>query len=49
MFTNLIRVLTRVKPIFHFYTPWKRQETRGIELEYWRKMGQVTELNKSYV
>ena len=33
------------KPIFHFYTPWKRQETfgfltfsEGIEMTYWVKV-----------
>ena len=32
--------------MFHFYTPWKRQKTKGIatfsgglEMEHWFKMG----------
>ena len=37
--------VTRFSPMFHFYTPWKRQKTsfsnvsEGIEMEYWTKMG----------
>ena len=37
--------LTHFSPVFHFYTPWKRQETKGsvtysggIEMEHWAKM-----------
>ena len=37
--------LTHFNPIFHFYTPWKRQKTkgfltflRGIKMEHWAKM-----------
>ena len=37
--------LIHFNPIFHFYTPWKRQKTkgfltfsRGIEMEHWTKM-----------
>ena len=33
------------KPMFHFYTPWKRHKTfgfltflRGIEMEHWIKL-----------
>ena len=40
-----LRLLTQFSPIFHFYTPWKRQKTKGfltfsgvIEIEYWAKM-----------
>ena len=38
--TNIFR------PMFHFYTPWKRQETKGfltfsggVEMKHWPKMG----------
>ena len=38
--------LTRSSPMFHFYTPWKRHETKGllafsgvIEMEHWAEMG----------
>ena len=38
--------LTHFRPMFHFYTPWKRQKTfsfsvvsGGIEIEHWTKMG----------
>ena len=38
--------LTHFSTIFHFYTPWKRQKTKGfltlsggIEMEHWTKMG----------
>ena len=38
--------LTRFSPMFHFYTPWKRHETKGllafsgvIEMEHWAEMG----------
>ena len=27
--------------MFHLYTPWKRQNTFGIEMENWAKMGWV--------
>ena len=37
-------------PMFHFYTPWKRQKTKGfltfsggIEMEHWHEMGQSVE------
>ena len=37
---------THFNPMFHFYTPWKRQKakgfltfSRGIEMEDWAKMG----------
>ena len=39
--------LTHFSPIFHFYTPWKRQKTfdfvtysGGIGMEHWTKMGE---------
>ena len=28
-------LLTYLKPVFHFYTPWKR-----IKMEHWVKIGQ---------
>ena len=35
-------------PVFHFYTPWKRQKTSGfltfsggIEMEHWRQNGLI--------
>ena len=38
--------LTYFSPVSHFYTPWKRQKTkgfsdvfRGIEMWHWTKMG----------
>ena len=33
-------ILTHFSPIFHFYTPWKRQKifSGGIEMEHWAKM-----------
>ena len=40
--------LTHFKPMFHFYTPWKHQKTRGffifsggVEIEHLLKMGKV--------
>ena len=27
--------VTHFKAMLHFYTPWKRQKTRGIEMELW--------------
>ena len=40
------RDLTHFNPMFHFYTPWKRQKifgfltfSGGIELKHWAKMG----------
>ena len=37
--------LTYFKPVFHLYTPWKRQKTKGflvfsggIEMEHWAKI-----------
>ena len=40
-------ILTHFKPMLHFYTPWKRQKTRGfltlsggMEIEHWLIMGQ---------
>ena len=40
---------THFQPIFHTYAPWKHKKTsgfqvfsRGIEVEHWLKMGQVT-------
>ena len=42
----LIFHLTHLSPMFHFYTPWKRQKTFSfltfsgvIELEHWAKIG----------
>ena len=39
-------LLTHFRPLLHFYTPWKHQETFGfltfsgvIEMEHWVKMG----------
>ena len=39
-------VLTGFTPMFHFYTPWKRQKivaflpfSGGIEMEHWCEMG----------
>ena len=38
--------------MFHFYTPWKRQKTKGlqtfsecVEMECWCEMGYLLELN----
>ena len=38
--------LSNLTPMFHFYTPWKRQKTSrflsssgGIEMKHWCKMG----------
>ena len=31
--------LTHFSPVSHFYTPWKRQKTFGIEMGHWTKMG----------
>ena len=38
--------LTHSSPVSHFYTPWKRQESKdfltfsgGIEMWHWTKMG----------
>ena len=38
--------LTHFSPVSHFYTPWKRQKTKGfltlsggIEMWHWTKMG----------
>ena len=43
---SLALVLTHFSPVAHFYTPWKRQKTkgfltfsRGIEMWSWTKMG----------
>ena len=37
---------THFSPMFHFYTPWKRQKTKGFltflggtEIEHWAKIG----------
>ena len=37
--------------MLHFYTPWKRQKTKGlltfsegIEMEHWAKMGWTSQL-----
>ena len=30
--------LTHLSPMFHFYTPEKRQKTKGLEMENWSKM-----------
>ena len=27
---DLVILLTHVSPVFHFYTPWKRQKTFGV-------------------
>ena len=42
----LIFHLTHLSPMFHFYTPWKRQKTFSfltfsgvIEMEHWAKIG----------
>ena len=39
-------LLTHFSPVSHFYTPWKRQKTKGfltfsggIEMWHWAKMG----------
>ena len=38
--------LTHFSPVWHFYTPWKRQKTKGfqtflggIEMSLWTNMG----------
>ena len=43
LFQNFV---TYFKPMYHFYTPWKRQKTRGfmrfsdiIEMKHWFKIG----------
>ena len=43
---SMLYVNLNFKPIFRFYTPWKRQKTSvflifsgGIEIEYWFEMG----------
>ena len=33
-----LKVLTHFTLMFHFYTPWKRQKTRGKELEHWHNI-----------
>ena len=32
-------LLTQSTPVFHFFTPWKCQETRCMEMECWCEMG----------
>ena len=39
-------LLTHFKPMFHLYTPWKRQKTcnflmfsRRVEMDYWHEIG----------
>ena len=27
-----------LNPMFHFYTRWKRQKTKGTRMEHWAKM-----------
>ena len=43
---EIILSLTQIKPLFHFYTPWKSEKTysfltfsRGIEMEHLLEMG----------
>lgn len=43
---DFIDVLTKFTPMFHFYTPTKRQKTSvfltssgGIEMKHWREIG----------
>ena len=37
---NYIKALTHFSSEFHFYTPWKRQKTKGgMEMERWTKLG----------
>ena len=43
---NIKSVLTYFRPMFHFYTPWKRYKTKGFltfsggtEIDHWTKMG----------
>ena len=42
----LLHLSTNFNPMFHFYTPWIRQKTKGfltysggIEMEHWVKTG----------
>ena len=48
-------MLAYFKPMFHFYTPWKRQKTRGfltflvgIEIEHWLELGYEDRLLKPW-
>ena len=48
-------LLTHFNPLLYFYTPWKRQKTKGflafsegIEVERWAKMGQEAVVGKCY-
>ena len=47
---NKITILTYLKPMFHFYTPWKYEKTkgfwvfsRGTQMKLCIKMGQLVE------
>ena len=45
----LVLASTQFSPVFHFYTPWKRQKTknfltRDIEIKHWDKMGWLLRL-----
>ena len=36
--------LTHFSPMFHFYTPWRRQKNKGMKIEHWSKIGKWNEV-----